>query len=257
MRGHVSLQFLCFFVFWLFVSGIDNTSAQSFSLCSVVDAKHKTMTLAWNKPDGQEMSGYSFHYNGHELTPYRPTIEDIDQQSYQASLGFGTHMFQVYGFETEFNTNEVVLELKRPHYFAALIPGLYQSMYRHRYASSCGGTSSLPRQALRVAEPVVLIAASGYATVLWLKFFKNKNAALNARNAYLSTLRGEELELWREKRDKAQDVFPKALAISVATLTVNAISTLFLSPRGKASIRGGFKVDCSSMGNINGVCFKL
>lgn len=232
-------------------------SAQGFSLCSVVDAKHKTMTLAWSKPEAS-VSGYSFHYNGHELTPYRPTIDDVDQLSYEANVGFGTHMFQLYGFESEFNTNEVELELKRPHYYAALVPGLYQSIYRNRYASSCGGNTGVFQRVWHVAEPAVLLAATGYATSLWFQFFKHKNAALNARDTYLDTLRGEELELWREKRDKAKDVFPKAMAVSVATLTVNAITTLFMSPRGKARIKGGFSLDCGGSGNgLRAVCMKL
>ena len=236
---------------------LNQAIAQGFSLCSVVDAKRKTMTLAWSKPV-EAVDGYSFHYNGHELTPYRPTIDDVDQLSYEANVEFGTHMFQLYGFESEFNTNEVELELKRPHYYAALVPGLYQSIYRQRYASSCGGNTGAFKQIWHVAEPAVLLAATGYATSLWLQFFSNKNAALNARNTYLDTLRGEELELWREKRDKAKDIFPKAMAVSVATLTVNAITTLFMSPRGKARVKGGFSLDCGGASNsLRTVCMKL
>lgn len=258
MNGRLIRTCLFFCVIPLFANTFaNNANAQGFSLCSVVDAKHKTMTLAWSKPV-EAIAGYSFHYNGHELTPYRPTIDDVDQQSYEANVDFGTHMFQLYGFQSEFNTNEVELELRRPHYYAALVPGLYQSIYRNRYASSCGGNPGTFTRIWRVAEPAVLLAATGYATSLWLEFFKNKNAALNARNTYLDTLRGEELELWREKRDKAQDIFPKAMAVSVATLTVNAITTLFMSPRGKARIKGGFSLDCGGQGNsLRAVCMKL
>lgn len=258
MNGRSARTCLLFCVI-LLSAGIyaNHAKAQGFSLCSVVDAKHKTMTLAWNKPV-EPVDGYSFHYNGHELTPYRPTIDDVDQQSYQANIDFGTHMFQLYGFESEFNTNEVELELSRARYYAALVPGLYQSIYRNRYASSCGGRPGGFKRVWHVAEPAVLLAATGYATALWLQFFKNKNAALNARNTYLDTLRGEELELWREKRDKAQDIFPKAMAVSIATLTVNTITTLFMSPRGKARIKGGFSLDCGGKGSsLRAVCMKL
>lgn len=230
--------------------------AQGFSLCSVVDAKHKSMTLAWNRP-AEAVTGYSFEYNGHEMTPYRPTVEDETQLTYQANLAFGQHTFQIFGYDAETNTNEVMVEFKRPHYYAAFIPGLYQSIYRKRYASSCGGDAGMFRKAWRVAEPVMLIAATGFATKLWIDFFSTKNDALGARDAYLATLRGEELERWRQKRDEAKDLFPKALALSVATLTANAISTLFLSPRSSAEVKGGFQLDCATHGNQIQFCVRF
>ena len=214
------------------------------------------MTLAWNKP-AERVTGYSFEYNGHELTPFRPTVEDEEQLTYSADLGYGQHRFQVFGFEVEENTNEVMVELKRPHYYAAVIPGLYQALYRQRFASSCGGNTGFARRVWGVAEPLVLVAATGYATSLWIQFFSNKNAALDARNAYLGTLRGEELETWREKRDKAKDLFPKAMAVSIATLTANAISAFFLSPRSRAAVNGGFPLDCATHPNHIQFCVKL
>lgn len=230
---------------------------QGFSLCSVVDAKHKTMTLGWSEPE-QRVRGYSFHYNGHELTPNRPTISDGTQLSYSADLDFGSHVFQVYGFETEQVTNEVEVELARPRYLSVLIPGLYQVLHRQRYVSSCTDQGNRPAlQALKVAEPVVLMAGTVYATTLWLQFARYKNSALDARANYLATLRGEEFESWQFNRDKAKDLFPKAMAVSLATLTVNAVTALFMSPRGKARVKGGYAVDCAAHPDGAGLCIKL
>ena len=230
--------------------------AQDFSLCSVVDAKHKVVTLGWNRPQ-EQVNGYSFEYNGHEVTPYRPTIEDVDQLSFREGVGFGKHIFKISGFNTDLTTNEVVVHLKRPHYYTALVPGLFQALHQDRYVTSCESRPRVANRIMGVAEPAVLFAGTGFATVLWLRFFKHKNAALNARDTYLNTLRGEELTLWRLERDKAKDVFPQAMAVSIATLTVNAITTFFLSPRGKASIKGGFALDCNTHPGNVGLCLKL
>ena len=229
---------------------------QDFSLCSVVDAKHNTIMLGWTQLEAQT-SGYSFHYNGHEVTPFRPTIDDISQLTYTEGFGYGSHTFQLYGYNTELTTNKVTIDIKRPQYYTALIPGLYQALHQERYVSSCSDVKPLKTRIAGIAEPVAFFAATGFATYLWIQFFDHRNAALNARDTYLSTLRGEELSLWRQERDKAQDVFPKAMAVSIATLTLNAISTLFLSPRGKATVRGGFNLDCASHPGHAGLCFKL
>lgn len=241
----------------LFLVSVPQLKGQGFSLCSVVDAKHKTMTLGWSVPE-QQVRGYSFHYNGHELTPNRPTISDGTQLSYSADLDFGSHVFQVYGFETTQSTNEVEVELSRPRYLSVLIPGLFQALHRQRYVSSCtnqGYRKGL--QAIKLAEPIVLMAGAVYSTTLWIQFAKYKNSALDARSNYLATLRGEAFESWQLNRDKAKDLFPKAMAVSLATLTVNAVTALFVSPRGKARIKGGYTVDCSTHPDGAGLCIKF
>lgn len=235
---------------------MDTVWAQGFSLCSVVDAKQKKMTLAWNQP-GKDISGYSFQYNGQELTPHRPTIDDGRKLVYEASLGLGKHSFLVNGYETAYLTNEVVVQLKRPRYLAALIPGFYQAVHRNRYASSCGNSRRLLASALGVAEPVILMAATGYATALWFRFFAHKNAALNARDTFVTTLNGDEYDLWQAERGKADDVFKRALTVSVATAAAHAISTLFFSPRVRARINGGFQLDCNKHPGGMNLCVKL
>ena len=230
--------------------------AQDFSLCSVVDTKRKVITLGWNRPS-EPVTGYSFEYNNHEVTPYRPTIDDPDQLSFKEGVGYGKHSFQVSGYKTAFTTNEVRVELKKPRYITALVPGLYQAMYQQRYISSCEEKANLGRRLLGVAEPVVLFAATGIAAQLWVNFFAHRNAAINARDVYEVTLQEEEFNLWRSERAKARDVFPQALTVSVVTLSLNAITAGLLSPRGKARIQGGFSLDCRSHPGSVELCINL
>ena len=219
--------------------------AQDFSLCSVVDTKKREIKLGWSEPE-EAVAGYSFLYNRREVTPLQPTITNPDQLSFNEGIRFGRHQFQVSGYETSQITNEVTVSLKRPHFYAILVPGLYQALYQRRYVTSCQNDFRAGSRILGMAEPLVLFVATGVAVKLWVDFFAHKNAALNARDLYATTLREEEFNLWRSERAKAKDVFPQALAVSIVTLSVNAITASLLSPRGKAEIKGGFSLDCRS-----------
>lgn len=230
---------------FLFLQSLVPLYAQDFSLCSVVDTKKREITLGWNAPD-EPVTGYSFLYNSHEVTPFQPTVDDPDQRSFKEGVGYGQHSFQVSGFKSSLTTNEVTVSLKKPHFYTVLVPGLYQALYQRRYVTSCQSNFRPGSWFLGVAEPLVLFAATGVAVKLWVDFFGHKNAALNARDLYSTTLREEEFNLWRSERAKAEDVFPQALTVSIVTLSLNAITASLLSPRGKAKVKGGFSLDCRS-----------
>ena len=229
---------------------------QDFSLCSVVDAKNRTMVLAWSKPE-VDVAGYSFFYNGHEVTPYQPTIDDAERLSYREQVRFGKHTFQLRGYASPLESNHVEIDVRNPHYYTILIPGLYQSLYRKRYASSCQPNTGGARNIAGVLKPVLLYSAAAFSGAQWVRFFNRKNAALNARDTYLNTLEIEELERWQVQRDEAKDIFKVALWSSVATLTANAVSALFMSPRGRVRVKGGFDLDCRSHPEHVNLCFNL
>ena len=236
--------------------GTPAARAQDFALCTVVDAKHRTLTLGWTKPP-VPVSGYSFVYNGYEITPYRPTIEDPERTTYSEKVGFGRHIFQLKGFDSDLATNEVEVEVRMPHYYTILVPGLYQALYRRRYASTCQRDRWGFRDAFALVKPAVLLAGAGYSALLWVRFFDHKNAALNARTAYLNSLRTGELERWRTKRDKAREIYNVAVTASIATLAANLITAVFMSPHGRVRVRGGFSMDCSSHPDRVNLCVKL
>ncbi len=260
MRSPFVLEKIIYSFFFLVCAGFllkaNGVVAQDFSLCSVVDAKHKTLTLAWNRP-AQDVTGYSFFYNSHELTPFAPTVDGGDQLAYTTEVGLGRHEFRVNGFDTALATNEVFVRLKRPRYLTILVPGLYQAVYRNRYATTCGGSRRTLSEVMDVVEPVMLIASAGFATSLWIRFLAHRSAALNAREAYITTIQGAEFDLWQQERQKASDLFPLALKVSIGVAAVHVVSVFFFSPRVRARINGGFQLDCKAHpGGVN-LCVKL
>ena len=241
---------------WCLAAVVECSFAQDFSLCSTVDAKARMLTLGWTKPD-EPVDGYSFFYNGYEVAPYRPMVDNPNQLSYQEKVRAGTHVFKLQGYRSELASNEVAIELRAPQYYTLLIPGLYQALYNNRYATSCQENRLTGRDMLNIAKPLALGSAGIYSTLQWFRFFKHKNAALSARQAYLDTIRIDELERWHSEKDKAQDVFKIAMTASIATLSANLITAVFMSPRGRARVKGGFNLDCSSHPDSINLCVKL
>ena len=152
--------------------------------------------MGWNRPQAQ-VNGYSFEYNGHEVTPYRPTIEDVDQLSFREGVGYGKHIFKISGFNTDLTTNEVVVHLQKTPILHSSRTRVYiQALHQDRYVTSC---ESRPFE-LQI-EYWEWLSLRYYLQELDLQqssgcgFSNIRTPLLNARDTYLNTLRGEELTL--------------------------------------------------------------
>ena len=250
------LLFLLLAPFWQPALGQMSTTENDFLLCSSVNVGQKDLTLGWTPP-GQEVSGYALHYNGYPLHTYRPTVEDPYTYIYNSRLSYGRHRFQIYGYNSDLGTNEIEVELQKPRYHLMLLPGLYQFVHSPGKLSSCMGDGNGQSRGLQIVPAAALISATGFSLFKWGQFFVHRRTALDERQRYLDTLEGQALANWRNKRDLAKSDFRTASIATVVTLTANLATAIFLTPRGRARIKGGFKVDCNTHPDRATLCVKF